>query len=340
MFLTVILGGLLGIILGFALQRSGFCMNSAFRNIIFDKDKSLIRSWLLALIINIVGIRILSDLGYLTLTMAPFYYKALLIGGFIFGIGMVLAGGCVSGTYYRTGRGALGSLGALIGFLFGAATMDGGFLSGFQSSLRSSRFTIGNGPITLYNLTGLENIWQRWILITILIIPIIIWLTKAPKQKFLIGWGWKKSGIIIGFIGVAGWLVSRLEGRGFGLSFTQPSISWVRLFLNGDYSGLNTSSYLVVGVLIGSFIAAIIKNEAKFTLPEPKVFLRQSFGGVVMGLGASLAGGCNIGHGLTGLSTLSVSSIIAVIAIMWGCWSCTKLVFKLESIKFKKENKR
>ena len=56
-------------------------------------------------------------------------------------------------------------------------------------------------------------------------------------------------------------------------------------------------------------------------------------GGIVMGLGASLAGGCNIGHGITGISTLAMSSVAATLFTILGCWTMTWVVYSSEARK-------
>ncbi len=48
-----------------------------------------------------------------------------------------------------------------------------------------------------------------------------------------------------------------------------------------------------------------------------------------MGLGAALAGGCNVGHGITGVSTLALSSIAATLFTVLGVWFTTFLVFRV-----------
>ena len=87
-------GGLaLGLALGFSLQRGGFCMNTAFRSLVFDKDRSLIRAWIVVLVINVIGVNLLTEVGFLRPLVAPLFWPALLVGGFLFGTGMVMAGG-------------------------------------------------------------------------------------------------------------------------------------------------------------------------------------------------------------------------------------------------------
>ena len=321
-------GGLaLGFTLGYALQRGGFCMNTAFRSVIFEKDRSLLRAWAVVVAINVVGVNLLAQLGVLRPATAPLFWPALIAGGFVFGIGMVLAGGCASGTCYRAGRGMLGSCAALIGFLFGTAAMDGGALSGFQALLRAPTIDIGGQEATLFNLMGAETVALRWLLIVLLLLPLLWWLLRAPADRFVIGWGWRRTGATVGVLALTAWVLSSLVGRNFGLSFTQPAVSLTRWVLAGDGRGVSIASYIFVGVPLGAWLAAAVRKEAVWSLPDARTLVRQSAGGLTMGLGASLAGGCNIGHGVTGIATLGVGSIVGVLSIMLGSWTMTAVVF-------------
>jgi uncharacterized membrane protein YedE/YeeE len=60
--------------------------------------------------------------------------------------------------------------------------------------------------------------------------------------------------------------------------------------------------------------------------PPAKEALTVFFGSVLMGIGAVIAGGCNLGHGVTGMSTMAVSSLVAITAIILGNW--TMVYFK------------
>lgn len=328
----LLVGGLaLGLLLGYSLQRGGYCMNTAFRSFFLEKDKSLVRAWVLVLLINIVGVRLFTDIGVLDPAVAPVFWPAAIVGGFIFGAGMVLAGGCASGTYYRCGRGMLGSVAALIGFVLGTAVIDGGALVAVQSALRVPTIDTGGAQATLFGVFGVESAVVRWIVLGAVAVPTIIWLARAPKNRFLIGWSWQRSGTVIGVLALAAWLLSAMQGRNFGLSFTQPTVALTRFVVSGDGSGISVASFIVVAVPIGAFLAAKSAGEAILRAPDPRRLTRQFGGGTVMGTGASIAGGCNIGHSITGVSTLGITAIFSTGCIILGCWAMTSLIVRTES---------
>ena len=108
----------LGLSLGYILQRGRFCLNSAFRDIIFLDNLTTFRAYLLSVVVAIIGSNLIQDLG-LMITPDPqtgeivhtmllrqnFVPLANILGGFLFGVGIVLAGGCASGIVFRLGEG-------------------------------------------------------------------------------------------------------------------------------------------------------------------------------------------------------------------------------------------
>ena len=93
MLKALLLGLPVGVAFGYALQRGRFCVNTAFREVFLIRDWTLFRAYILALLVQMVGLNLLADLGLLTRNMAPFFWQATILGGFLFGLGMVLSGG-------------------------------------------------------------------------------------------------------------------------------------------------------------------------------------------------------------------------------------------------------
>ena len=93
MLWMIVLGVPIGVAFGYALQRGRFCMNSTFRDILVARDLTLLRAYLLALLVQMVGVRGMSALGWFELGITPFFWEATLLGGFAFGLGMAFSGG-------------------------------------------------------------------------------------------------------------------------------------------------------------------------------------------------------------------------------------------------------
>jgi uncharacterized membrane protein YedE/YeeE len=76
---------------------------------------------------------------------------------------------------------------------------------------------------------------------------------------------------------------------------------------------------MLFGVSLGSWLSAYSKKEtARWQVPEAIEFPRRFTGGLMMGVGGTLAAGCNIGNALTGLSVLSVNSVVATDSMIVG----------------------
>lgn len=114
-----------GIILGSVFYRADYCMAGMFRDMFLFKDYSLLRS-LLLLVVTAMSLFYLAGLsGFIHLYPPPTYgyaSAATVIGGIVFGIGMVMASGCVVGTLYKMAKGNLTNLIAFIGIIAGSLT--------------------------------------------------------------------------------------------------------------------------------------------------------------------------------------------------------------------------
>ncbi|MBT3275936.1 MAG: YeeE/YedE family protein, partial [Spirochaetales bacterium] len=182
MLFTVLSGIGIGTALGYTLQRGGFCMNTAFRSIVFEKDHSILRSWLLALSINLIAVNLLYEFRIINISIAPFFWPAAIIGGLVFGIGMVLAGGCTSGSCYRMGKGMLGSAGAFAGFAAGAMMTNNGIFEPIKAALRRPQIDVYGNPPDLVNIFPFDPLLTRWVVISIIVIAVVLFLVKAPVQ--------------------------------------------------------------------------------------------------------------------------------------------------------------
>jgi uncharacterized membrane protein YedE/YeeE len=97
---------LFGIAFGVVFQRSGFCMAAAFREIFTTKNNEIMRNTMLSLIVGVIGFSIIKANGFRpenTFVLPAGWHT--IIGGFIFGFGMVIAGGCAIGILWRSAEG-------------------------------------------------------------------------------------------------------------------------------------------------------------------------------------------------------------------------------------------
>ena len=327
--LAVIPGLLIGILFGLALQRGRFCMNSAFRDPILMKEYKLLYAVFLAILVEMIGFGIMAGAGIISLNPKPLMLVAQILGGFVFGIGMVFAGGCASGTTYRVGEGMMGSLVALIGLAIGAVAMASGALAGFKTDVQS---ILNFGQVTL----GGEFNWILMIIIGVVGLVFFLWKFTIPDKGELSGfnpikkaWPWWFTGIFIGILAWLAWVSSAAAGRNYPLGITAGVKGWLD-WINGTpaATSLGWLSWMVLGIILGAFIFSYIAGEWKLRAPEEgKTLLLQFFGGLLMGGSAVLAAGCNIGNILSGWAQLSIGSLVAGVFIILGNWFMTYLLF-------------
>jgi uncharacterized membrane protein YedE/YeeE len=336
-------GLVVGIIFGFVLQRGRFCMNSAFRDIILMKEYTLLKAVALAIVVQMIGFHLMATMGYIQLYPKALYWGAMIVGGFIFGIGMVLAAGCASGTTYRVGEGMMGSFVALLGLMIGGLVTSGGALLDLKSYLQPAEGAlkaitidnpgpyVGNANLTLANVFGLDP-WIFVVIIAIIILAVLIWKRGGEETKtegttyekiFKMGWNWWVTGIAVGIVGI----IAFLAFKTYALGISGGWFSFLNALITGDPDKLNWFTFLVIGVVIGAAIAAGIAGEFKLRAPNARRLLQQFIGGLIMGIGAVIGTACNIGHILSGIPQLALSSILGGAFIILGCWVTAYIMF-------------
>jgi uncharacterized membrane protein YedE/YeeE len=340
MNIIVLSGLLVGILFGFAMQRGRFCMNSAIRDTVLLKDTTLLKSVSVAVLVSMVGFALMATANLVKISPTPFFWGANLVGSFIFGIGMVLAGGCASGVTYRVGEGMAGSLSALIG-LSAAATLSAiGFLKPVKDALQTStKITVGEGANpTLATVLGLPH---TVVAFAVAVIVAIVWFVIARQNReeeehskvsfgeafFKKGWGWFPTGVAIGLIGMLAFYLSSLAGRSYPLAITSGWITITKLGLAMPETKMGWDAWLVVGIIIGALVAALIAGEFKIRWPGWTTVGQTFVGGLLMGFGAVCSAGCNVTHIVSGLPQLAISSLVASVAIALGAWLAAYLVF-------------
>ncbi|OYR64039.1 YeeE/YedE family protein [Halorubrum ezzemoulense] len=96
-----------GLAFGILLQKARFCFVSAFRDFVAFKDTRVLKGLLAGIAVMTVFWSLQATFGYFRGFWTPAWGLGSLFGGFVFGLGMTLAGGCASGTLYRAGQGYL-----------------------------------------------------------------------------------------------------------------------------------------------------------------------------------------------------------------------------------------
>ena len=132
---------------------------------------------------------------------------------------------------------------------------------------------------------------------------------------------------MIGLIATVAWPISTLTGREYGLSVTEPIQTIASFLFEGDADLLTWGSFMWMGLIAGAYWAARSHGEFAWRAPGAQRLLQALGGGLMMGVGAGIAGGCNIGHGLTGVPLFGLSSLTATVSIVLGVWTGAYLLF-------------
>ncbi|WP_414044901.1 YeeE/YedE family protein [Macrococcus equi] len=336
---TIFSGLIVGALLGFVMQRTRFCLTGGFRDMYVQKNNKMFYALLIAITIQAIGLLILTSLGKIHLEYEAFSIVSTIFGSFIFGIGIVLAGGCATGTWYRAGEGLIGSWIALFMYAFFAAMTKAGVLKPLLDKLNGVTVVDAN----LSKSTGIPY-WVFILLLMIVTIFLVVKTLRRPKPKFAVPklkqnfTGLRHvffekryhpfaAAIAVGLIALIAWPMSVSTGRNYGLGITTPSANLLQFLVNGDTKLLDWGAFLVLGILLGSYIAARGSREFKWRLPD-KITIRNSvFGGALMGIGASLAGGCSIGNGLVSTATMNTQGWISLLFMILGTWFMSYFLF-------------
>lgn len=130
-------------------------------------------------------------------------------------------------------------------------------------------------------------------------------------------WSPLAIGISIALIQVLAFYTSSKAGKKYAISLTEGYSLIPKSLVNWDFSNsVVTWAYLLIlGIIAGSIIAALLAKEFKIKMPKPSHWIIMPAGGILMGIGAGVGGGCNLGHLMSGLPQLSIGSIINSLAI-------------------------
>jgi uncharacterized membrane protein YedE/YeeE len=335
-------------VLGAIMQKTSFCTLGAVSDGILMEDWSRMRQWCLAIGIAILGVALMSHLGWIDVSKS-FYtgnrvlYLSTVIGSTFFGIGMVLASGCGSKTLVRIGGGNLKSIVVFIVLGLVAYMTMRGFLGMMKANtidkVSLSLSTNQDLPSILSASFGIAKENLRSILA--LIIGGVFIGFALLKKSF-----WSSENLLAGIgVGVAitaiWWVSGRYahltedpntlqeaflvtnSGRMESLSFVAPyafALDWM-MFTSDKSKVLTIGIVAVIGMILGSAISSILNKNFRWeSFRGVEDTANHLVGAALMGFGGVTAVGCTIGQGLSGLSTLALNSFIAFPGFILGAY--------------------
>ena len=324
-------GLLIGLIFGAIMQRYHFCLVAAVSNAMLIRDFRHAQSFLAAWAVAIVGTALLESSG--VVAVASSSYRAGYIdwfgagaGGLVFGFGATLAGGCATRTLVRTAEGNIGGLIALIALIFAATVAQYGILAPPRAAiLELTAVYLASDDSGVASLLSIPA-WVPGVVAAVICLVVLRLLGPVKGHRDLI-----LGAAGIGMLTVAGWYVTGWLAhdefeylKPASVKLTGPLARITINLVTGDYFIYSFGLTFVTGVFAGALLTARATGTFHWVMPRPERVPHYILGGLMMGVGAIVAGGCNIGQGLSGVSTLSVTSIIATISIYAGVVFGTK----------------
>jgi uncharacterized protein len=328
---TAVVGLLLGLVFGCFAQRSRFCTRSAFLDIGQAKISPALLVWLAALgtgtllaaLATLDGVIALEAIG---LRANPASLSGALVGGALFGAGMVLARGCASRHLVLAGSGNLRAWVTFGLFAIVAAAAIAGPLASLRQSI-GAVWTIGAEYNDVAALVGGGA--QQVAVVSVLILGTVLFAARLRGVSFIM----IVLGGILGATLVGGWVVtSGLAGLTFEptkvetIAFTGPAAAVLGFVMAPLSSSLSFEIGMVAGVFAGALVAAVVFGEYRVEwFRTPLESVRYLAGAVLMGFGGVLAVGCTVGA-LGNAVVLVTSSWVALAAMAGGAAVAYRLV--------------
>ena len=337
----------IGLLLGYTLFHARFGFTSAFRRLMLVGNGQAMRSHMLMLAVAVTLFAPILAYGTTIFGGSVAGYVSpvgvsLLVGAFVFGIGMRLGGGCASGTLYAVGGGRSVMFITFIFFVIGA-TIGAYHLPFWTEEMPSF------APFSLATSTGL-GYSGAWVL-SLVLFALIAWVTlvvekktKAPKMApvptesgwrriFRGSWPLFAAAIVLAILNALTLLTRgqpwgitsafSLWGSKIASNFGVDVANW-GYWQGANAAALNASIFadsttvMNIGIIIGAFIASAAGGLFKFTQITLGNFAASVIGGLMMGYGARLAFGCNIGAYFGGIASFSAHGYIWGIMAMAG----------------------
>jgi len=319
--MSIYFGIFIGACFGILAHRTKFCFRSAF---IVERPTQETAIWMSALITALAGTQLIIFLGFISFDEHRFFqnelpWVALILGGFLFGSGMVLTRGCVSRLTVLAGTGNLRA--AMVLLIFGIVAHAS--LKGVISepilliktiTLNTEKFT-NSISILIIKVALSLTLTLFWALLIILIKPKLIKVLLASIIGLLIPLSWAGTGFI---------LYDEFDPIAFeSLSYTKPYADTLFWIVASSAISPNFGVGLVGGTVCGSIVTSLVTREFKIeTFDSNAQTTRYFIGATMMGVGGVLAGGCTIGAGLAGLPSLALATILATLSIILGGLAC------------------
>ncbi len=358
--IIIVISAFFGLTSGIIMHRSDFCIAGMFRDLFLFRNSPLLRSLILSITFSMLLFEVARLNGFLNHELPSSLYGlpslTNIFGGMLFGLGMVLAGGCVVGTLYKLGAGSFPSICAFLGLLAGSALYAEFHLTWKKLSLSTrlgdaatlpQLFDLPRTLIVCVLLIFMGGFLVRWQTKGALLLPNRVKGYLQPRTAALllavigsfsfillgmplgITTSYAKAGSFIEQLIIPGHVASLgyFQGRGFQY-FSPISNQTLKAGAGPFWDGLALVQFpLILGIVFGSAVSAFNmgKLSCRMNIPFRQVF-SALIGGIIMGLAARMSPACNVWHLLGGIPLLSIQSLLFTFGLFPGAWFGTFLL--------------
>jgi uncharacterized membrane protein YedE/YeeE len=353
-----------GALLGVSLYHAAFGFTSAWRVFIADGRGAGLRAQMLMLAVGVALFFPALAAGTLfgnpvTGLVSP-AGTSVIVGAFIFGIGMQLGGGCASGTLYTVGGGSTRMIVTLVFFIVGS--LIGTAHMPFWTAMPQLQ------PISLVKTLGLAPaLALNWVVFA-LIAAITVLVEKRRHGRLVTEdaqparaatWLHGRWPLVAGALAlvVLNFATLALSGRPWGVTSAFAlwgakaasvvgidTASWTYWSTKANAAALaapvshDVTSVMDIGIVLGAMLAAALAGRYAPVWRLPlRSLIAAVVGGLLLGYGARLAYGCNIGAYFSGIVSGSLHGWLWLVAAFAGNVFGTRLrpLFGLEVERLK-----
>jgi len=325
-------GAIVGALFGATAQHSRFCLRAATVEVAEGQLGPRLAIWLVAFTMGVAAVQAMVAAGWLDVSDSrqianPGSLSGAIIGGLMFGAGMILARGCASRLLVLSATGNLRALVTGLVLTLVAQASLRGVLSPLRETISGLWMIGGGAERDLLAQLGLTSQITAVAASVMFLVAVLFALSRNVPVSHLI------AGAGVGLAVALGWLATYSVAMASfdvvaitSVTFTGPSTDTLMGLVSQSNLPLVFGVGLVPGVFAGSGIAALLKGEARIQRFGTDTPLENYLvGAVFMGFGSMLAGGCAVGAGLSGGAIFAVTAWVAV-AAMWVGAMMTQVV--------------
>ena len=321
--LQLFLGLVMGLAFGLGATISNFCLRKLVLDVSLQKFSSASYTWLCGLGVAIVCTQLLlqgdaGDISEAQVINAEASLSGPIIGGLMFGFGMMLSRGCASRQIIQLASGNLRSLLTLVAFALSAQLTYGGQLVTFRENVQD-----------LWRLNQPASQLHEWLPVSqshYLLIGAIIAAICAVALIRRLAWAQLLGAIIVGLAVALGWYATSFFAyHSFNamlpqsITFSAPAAQSLISVISLDAPFIRLGTGLLIGCLVGAVMVTLGRRDFNLQSFTPEFPIgRYVFAGTLMGVGSVLASGCSIGAGLSGTAVMATSSVVALTFIILG----------------------